>query len=161
MRASRWLGGAVGLACLTLTVVLFVGCGPSKPAAPPPQTTAPAAEAATAPPQPLSAPAPPPPEPVREKAAVGAGAQGHGYGTGPIATPLATMYRIKENLAYNIEVRHALDLFKATEDRLPKSHEEFMERIIKENHIKLPPLPEGERYVYDVKQGELMIEKPR
>jgi len=71
------------------------------------------------------------------------------------------MYRIKENLAYNIEVRHALDLFKATEDRLPKSHEEFMERIIKENHIKLPPLPEGERYVYDVKQGELMIEKPR
>ena len=72
---------------------------------------------------------------------------------------MAIMYRAKEHIAFDIQIPHALDLFKATEGRLPKSHEEFMERIIKENQIKLPPLPEGQRYVYDVKQGQLMIGK--
>ena len=35
-----------------------------------------------------------------------------------------------------------------------------MDRIIKENNIRLPTLPTGNRYVYDPKTGELMIEKP-
>lgn len=148
---------------LTLAVSLLAGCGKSEPATPSPQTTAaqPAVEAPTPPPQPAMPPQPvtPPPEPVREKAAVGAVVQGHGYGTGPVATPMAIMYRAKEHIAFDIQIPHALDLFKATEGRLPKSHEEFMERIIKENQIKLPPLPEGQRYVYDVKQGQLMIGK--
>ena len=52
------------------------------------------------------------------------------------------------------------ELFKATEGRTPKSHEEFMEKIIKANHIHLPTLPEGHRYVYDPKQEQLMVEQP-
>ena len=44
---------------------------------------------------------------------------------------------------------------------MPKSHEEFMQRIIKDNDIVLPELPGGRRYVYDPKTGELMVEQPR
>ena len=40
------------------------------------------------------------------------------------------------------------------------SREEFMREIIKNGGIKLPELPRGQRYVYDPKRGELMVEKP-
>ena len=70
------------------------------------------------------------------------------------------MFAAKERLVFEIQIPEAMKLFKATEDRLPKSHEEFMERIVKENHIILPLLPEGHRYVYDPKRGELMVEQP-
>ena len=51
-------------------------------------------------------------------------------------------------------------LFKATEGRAPKTHEEFMERIIKAGTIKLPELPEGHRYRYDPQTEQLMVEQP-
>ena len=35
-----------------------------------------------------------------------------------------------------------------------------MEKIIKENMIKLPELPEGHKYVYDPMLKTLMVEKP-
>ncbi len=44
--------------------------------------------------------------------------------------------------------------------RKPNSHEEFMEKIIKEGKINLPELPAGQRYVYDPEQGQLMVERP-
>jgi hypothetical protein len=53
-----------------------------------------------------------------------------------------------------------MQLFKATEDRNPKSHEEFMEKIIKANQIHLPELWEGETYRYDPKTGELWVDPP-
>ena len=77
-----------------------------------------------------------------------------------MVTPIASYFCIRERLAYDIQIPEAMKLFRATEDRLPKSHEEFMQRIIKENHINLPLLPEGHRYVYDPKRGELMVEQP-
>jgi hypothetical protein len=54
-----------------------------------------------------------------------------------------------------------MDLFKATEGRAPKDHAEFMQRIVKENNIKLPELPEGDRYMYDPKTEQLMVESPK
>ena len=53
-----------------------------------------------------------------------------------------------------------MKLFKASEDRAPKSHEEFMEKIIKANNIHLPELPDGQRYQYDPKTEQLMVESP-
>jgi hypothetical protein len=164
---------------LTLAVALLAGCGPSQPAAPsaqpaaPPQAPAPPQPLTPpqplAPPQPLSAtpastpatPAPATPEPVRVKAEKGVGAKGRGYGQGVIATPVATLFAAKERIAFDIQIPHAMNLFKAMEGRMPNSHEEFMEKIIKENQIKLPTLPEGERYVYDPKKEQLMVEKPQ
>jgi hypothetical protein len=106
-------------------------------------------------------PAPAPPAPVLKKAEVGVGEKGHGYGAGPVATPASTYFMAKERIAFDIQIPHAMNLFKAMEGHMPKSHEEFMEKIIKANQIQLPKLPEGERYVYDPKQEQLMVEPAR
>ncbi len=53
-----------------------------------------------------------------------------------------------------------MQLFNATEGRNPKSHAEFMEKIIKEGQIKLPELWEGETYRYDPKTAELWVDPP-
>jgi hypothetical protein len=65
---------------------------------------------------------------------------------GPMIEQISTMY-----------IDHAIDLFHATEDRYPKDYEEFMTRIIKENQIKLPVLPGGAQYAYDVEKHKLRI----
>ena len=51
--------------------------------------------------------------------------------------------------------------FKAVNDRDPESHEEFMDKIIKENAIQLPGLFDGERYEYDPDTAELMVVRPK
>jgi hypothetical protein len=177
---------AVWLVGLTLGIAMLPGCGQSEPASPAPSP----ATAPVAPPPPLkaapaketaapekapdsatkaSAPAAPAKAPaakeeskmIQKEAAVGAGAKGRGYGEGMVATPVATYFFIKERLAYDIQIPHALNLYKATEGHAPKTHEEFMEKIIKFNHIKLPELPPGETYRYDPAQEKLMVLSPQ
>ncbi len=46
-------------------------------------------------------------------------------------------------------------------ESFPKSHEQFMQDIIKANQIKLPELPPDSKYKYDPATGELMIEHPQ
>ena len=89
------------------------------------------------------------------------GEKGRGYGPGVVATPVASYFNMRERIAFDIQLPEAMKLFKAAEDRAPKTHEEFMERIIKEQHINLPTLPEGERYMYDPKTQQLMVLQPR
>ncbi len=139
----------------TLGIAVLAGCGgyePARPSAPPPP-------AVKAPPPP--APAPKLPETVQKKAEVGVGEKGRGYGPGVVATPVASYFNMRERIAFDIQIPEAMKLFKAAEDRAPKTHEEFMERIIKEQHINLPTLPEGERYMYDPQTGLLMVLQPR
>jgi hypothetical protein len=143
--------GRHALACvgmLALGLVLSVGCDQ-----PTPQPSRPQPPVVNAP------PAPPPV--VQKKAAVGVGAKGRGYGQGVIATPAASLFAAKEKLVFEAQIPQAMQLFKATEDRAPKDNDEFMEKIIKANNIKLPELPEGDRYMYDPKTEELMVESPQ
>ena len=49
-------------------------------------------------------------------------------------------------------------MYKAINDKPPKTHDEFMEKIIKENEIALPELPYGKTYLFDSEKGELMIQ---
>ncbi|MDR0870050.1 MAG: hypothetical protein LBN39_04585 [Planctomycetaceae bacterium] len=108
------------------------------------------------------------PETELVKADVGAGRKGH-YGqkggedaTDIITVPVATLFRAKEMTAFRIQVPQALQLYKATNDgKGPETDEEFQEKIIKANNIVLPELPEGQKYVYDPKSEQLMVEKPR
>jgi hypothetical protein len=102
----------------------------------------------------------PPGEVVREQAKVGMTGKGEGYGGDPITEPVRQMWRVKEQVVL-LQIDQALKLFEATESRKPKSHEEFMEKIIKENNIPLPVLPAGHRYVYDPAKAELMVERPK
>jgi hypothetical protein len=46
-------------------------------------------------------------------------------------------------------IKHALDLYNAEHGNYPKTHEEFMEKIIATNQIALPELDEGQEYLYD------------
>jgi hypothetical protein len=97
---------------------------------------------------------------IREKAAVGMGEKGRGYGHGYIAVAAASFWAVKERIALNL-IQHAMDLYKADHDgKGPRNHEEFMQKIVKENDIKLPMLPEGHKYEYDPTTEELMVMKP-
>ena len=101
----------------------------------------------------------------RVKAEAGVAKQGRSLdnetGVGAIiAQPAKSYFAVKERAVFNIQIPQALQLFKATEGRLPNSHDEFMSKIIKANNIKLPALPEGQTYVFDPEKGELMVEKP-
>jgi hypothetical protein len=52
-------------------------------------------------------------------------------------------------------------MYKGLNGSNPKTHDEFMSKIIQENNIQLPELPPGDKYVYDPEKGELMVEKRR
>lgn len=140
-------------AALAMSAALMAGCGqyePAKTAAPPasPQPVAtqpPAAVAATA-------------EKTVKPAAVGMGEKGRDYPLGPVSTPVASLWAVKEKLALGL-IEKAMNEFRAVEGRTPKSHEEFMEKIIKANDIRLPTLPPGHRYKYDPAQAQLMVEQ--
>lgn len=61
-----------------------------------------------------------------------------------------------------LQVKQGLNYFNATEGRYPKSHEEFMEKVIKFYNIKLPKPVATAEYQYDVENHELLVvEKQR
>jgi len=128
---------------LLVGAVLLFGCSRSEPVGQ--SSSSPPVVNAPAPPPPPPLPAAQAPEMVQKKAAVGAGVKGRYESVtviAPLVTPIASYFCIRERLAYDVQIPQALQLFKAKEDRLPKSHEEFME-LIKENHINLPLLPKA------------------
>jgi hypothetical protein len=145
----------------------------SNPPPPPPATNA-AQNPPNAPPQPVANPSPtvgnnPPPPPeaaptpgtTQKPAEVGVGKKGRGYGKGVIVTPVASLFAARERLVFEVQIPQAMQLFKAMNDNKgPKSHDEFMQKIVKENNIKLPELPAGDRYMYDPKTEQLMVESP-
>jgi hypothetical protein len=95
-----------------------------------------------------------------KKAEVGVGKSYSRLAKSMICTDFAAIYCVREKLVFEVEIPHAMQLFKATEDRNPKSQEEFMEKIVKANQIKLPELWEGETYRYDPKTAELWVDPP-
>jgi hypothetical protein len=127
-----------------------------------------AASQATAPP-PVSAPAAapiaqenPPPSTERVKADVGVGKRGQSLEqhSGVLVEPAKAYFRFEQKAVFQIQLPQALELFKATEGRLPSSHDEFMSRIVQANNIQLPTLRPGEKYIYVPEKGELMVERP-
>ena len=96
----------------------------------------------------------------REVAEVGVGKKGRNYGGGIITEPIRQRFRQQQRIIF-LKIDYDMRIFKAANERLPNSHEEFMEKIIKASDIPLPELPAGERFVYDPERGELMVERPR
>jgi hypothetical protein len=122
------------------------------------------------PPPPPVAKAPPAqkePQPVKleqVKAGVGVGLKGRSLDgeSGIIVTPVKAFFAAKEKISFEIEVPHALQLYKAlsADGRGPQTHDEFMTNVIEANQIKLPLLPPEHRYVYNPETEELMVERP-
>jgi len=124
------------------------------PPPPPPPATASGESPAPAGRQPAeqTEPTGPPPNMVATPAMPGVGAKGRDYGSGPIATPIATMFRTRQRLKF-LEVAHTLNMYKAMHGHFPKSHEEFIKEIIERNGLELPTLPRGHEYFYDAKMA--------
>lgn len=78
------------------------------------------------------------------------------HATDPITAPTSAYGPMLEQIS-KTTIAHALNLFNASEGRWPASHEEFMQRIIKENNIQLPVLPGGKKYQYDVDNHQLVV----
>jgi hypothetical protein len=56
-----------------------------------------------------------------------------------------------------LQIQHALDLYHAENERYPKDLQEFMDEIIKPNHIALPQLPAYQEYGYDAEGHRLVV----
>ena len=56
-----------------------------------------------------------------------------------------------------LNIQHAMDLYKATNDRLPADFDEFKKEIIDANNIALPQLPRYQKYGYNEKEHKLEI----
>jgi hypothetical protein len=99
----------------------------------------------------------------RVKAEKGVGIKGRSLDEyeGVVVTPAKTLFTVRERVVFEIQIPGALNLFNASEGRNPESHEEFMEKIVKFNNIKLPELPPGHKYIYDPEKNELMVERPK
>ena len=99
----------------------------------------------------------PKPQPRLEEAQAGASGKGN-YGAGILTTPLSVYFRAQERVIFD-QVTYFLKLFKASNGRAPKSHEEFMNDVIKANMVKLPTLRPGDEYFYDPQKEELFVLK--
>ena len=102
-------------------------------------------------------------ETERVKAEKGVGIKGRSLDEyeGPIVTPAKAYFTAKERIIFEIAVPQALALYDATEGQGPKTHEEFMEKIIEANKIELPMLRPGHKYVFDPETQQLMVERPK
>ena len=77
-----------------------------------------------------------------------------------VTVPVATLFQMREK-AFLLRIQDGMRLFKAEHNRIPSSNEEYMREIIQKNNIAFPQLPPGQKFVYDPKDGELKIQKPR
>jgi len=96
----------------------------------------------------------------RQVVSVGADKRGRNYGGGVITEPIRQYFRASQRINL-LNLKRAMDLYKAgNNNKLPDTHEDFMEEIVEANSIELPQLPDGERYVFDTQLGELMVQRP-
>jgi hypothetical protein len=56
-----------------------------------------------------------------------------------------------------LSIQHAMDMYRANNDRYPKDYDEFMTEIIRANNIALPQLPTYQKYGYDEREHKLVI----
>jgi hypothetical protein len=96
-----------------------------------------------------------------EVATARSGAKGRDYGgPGFITTPIQQYFRAEAQINL-LHMANAMKIYKAGHDNKgPKTQEEFMNVIVKENGIQLPELPTGDEYFYDPKTAELMVKHP-
>lgn len=99
---------------------------------------------------------------VAQKAVAGVGKQGQSLqddrGVAKIISgPAATLFNVQQKAVLEFQIPPAVQMFKASEGRFPKSHEEFMEKIVQANRLVLPELPDGAVYHFNSEKGELWV----
>lgn len=149
------------LLCLSVASIVSAGCDNSALVAPKSEEPSPAVPSTSAPEGFAGTPAESPG--IAQKAGVGVGIRGDSLrneeGIGEmIAAPAVALFNTKERVVFEIQIPQALQLFQALEGRLPKSHDEFMSKIVKANSIQLPELKPGMKYNFRPDVGELWVE---
>jgi hypothetical protein len=142
---------------LLLVGLLALGCQEAEPSRSAREKSAPGAVPILPPQTPERDGEPHLPALPATQADIGVGEKGRDYPAGPVSTPVRAFWATKEAIAFRIQIPKAMELFKATAGRGPRNHEEFMEKIVQENHVALPELPTGYRYQYDPKSEQLMV----
>jgi hypothetical protein len=141
---------------------------PTQPPPPPPviTPTAPPSElvpsAESTPPPALPALPDPPATPGETvKADVGVGQAGRSLDneTGPVVYAAKAYFAVREKVKFQIEIPGAYKLYRAENDA-PLTFDEFKEKVLDPNQIKLPPLPPGHTYEWDPEKEELMVRQP-
>ena len=81
----------------------------------------------------------------------------------PILVPLGQYFSVRERTVFEMQIPHAMNLYKAANNnKPPASHDEFMREIIAANSINLPSLRNpDDQYQYDPESGELKISTVR
>jgi hypothetical protein len=160
--------------CCLLALIMVVGCDLTpQPAAVPATAQNSGAGPASAggmigidtggPVAPVSSTTAPPVDTVKAEVGVGKTGRSLDQNEGLYVTSVKALWSTEEYLAFNVSVVHALDLYEAEHGKRPKTHEEFMQQIIRPNNIRLPELPPGQTYRWDPTQGEkgeLMVDPP-
>ncbi len=80
-------------------------------------------------------------------------------GGGSLGAILSTKFTAVNKLT-KIQYTQAMNFYLAGKGHYPKTHEEFMEKIIKFNKVKLPKLESGVEYIYDPEDHQLKIHRP-
>lgn len=127
---------------LVFALISSSGCSPSE-------------SSSTAAPQ-----AAPPVTPQQALAGVGKQGQSLRDNTGvaqAITAGPATLLNFQQKAVLEIQIPQALQLFQASEGRYPKSHEEFMQKIVQANRLTLPELPAGAVYRFNTEKGQLWV----
>ena len=78
------------------------------------------------------------------------------HATDPITAPLSAYGPTVEKISI-LAVDMQMATFQALEGRYPNDYDEFMEKIIKANNVKLPVLPYKGRYMYDEANHTVVI----
>ena len=74
----------------------------------------------------------------------------------PITGALEAYGPLKQQIS-GMAVTQAIEMFRATEGRYPKSYEEFMNKVVTEKGIRLPVPGKGLEYQYDVQNHSLVV----
>ena len=131
------------LSCICLGIAMVLGCdAPAPPAEPVAHKPMPPATA--------------------EKAVAGVGKRGQSLAdnTGiakAISEPANVFFKLEQKAVLEWNIPQALSYFQASEGRMPKSHEEFMTKIVEANKLVLPELPAGRVYQFNPEKGELWV----
>ena len=160
----------IGIGIVASIALLASGCEHRVASTPAPTAAPVVAPPFVAPPvvaPPMGTPvvAPPvvaPPGTESVKAEAGVTGKGTTYGGGIVTEPVRQYFRVQERVVFEIQIPQALNLYKAANDRLPATHDEFWKEIIVANSLegKMPKLPMGHKYVWDPNVGELMVTRP-
>jgi hypothetical protein len=107
-------------------------------------------------------PAPPAPALEAQRAAAGVGKQGekllgHNEAQRIISGPASELFQLRQRAVFDIQIPQALNLFKATNGRAPRNHEEFVKQVLEPNGIVLPELRAGMAYQFNPEREELWV----